>query len=164
MTQAENIQDPSWHELHQILKEDLQREILFTRELLSNMHQEEVSLMLQDKGTLNLVLEQQFHLFERLSALRLHRQEVTSKIEKIVVNKKKIPSLEELLPSSDDISTEILSLSDQLVSLTQRMQTQRSYNQHLEQTGKTISFHQQQMETPPRAKRKASIATYHLKK
>lgn len=162
MTQPESIQDPSWHELHEILKEDLQREVLFTRELLSNMHQEEVSLMLQDKGTLNLVLEQQFHLFERLSALRLHRQEITSKIEKIVVNRKKKPSVEELLPVSEDISTEILSLSDQLVSLTQKVQTQRSYNQRLEET--RIPLFQTQMETAPRAKRKASIATYHLKK
>ena len=164
MTNTDRSPEETWQELHSSLRDGLQREVHFTRELLSNMHQEELSLMLHDGGSLNQVLEQQFHLFERLSALRLHRQEITLKIEKIVVEKKKLPSIEEILPSSEEITTEILSLSDQLMALTERMNLQHSHNQHLSEHGERSIPPHFQPSMEPRAKRKASVATYHLKK
>src|SRR6267154_4594384 len=111
----------NWQTLHVSLRDVLQKEIHLTRELLSNMHQEEVSLMLQDGGSLNQILQQRSQMLEQLSSLRLHRQETTEKIEKIASVLHKNPSLDEILPPNEEISTEILSLSDQLMALTEKI-------------------------------------------
>lgn len=97
-------------DLHGALKDLLKKEVSLSRELLSNMRQEEVSLMLHDQGSLIETLTQRSHLLQQLSALRLHRVETTKKIAD--------------LPSSDTLdvdSIEIASLNDQLESLTTRM-------------------------------------------
>lgn len=154
-----------WDELHIHLRDNLHQEVRLARELLSNMHQEEVSRLLSDQGTLNQVLSQQFHLFERLSQLRLWRQEMTGQIEKMVVDGKKLLSLDTILPPLEETTAEILSLTDQLVSLTERMNRQHCHNQHLakrpERIGGGIHFGLVKEERP---KRKASIATYNLNK
>lgn len=153
-----------WHALHDTLREDLQKEIHLTRELLSNMHQEEVSLMLHDTGSLNLVLQQRSLVLEKLSSLRLHRLEVTGKIEKIAGQVRENPSLDEILPPHEEISTEILSLSDQLVALTERMNRQHHQNQRLAEYGDRAPYPLLQAAAEPRAKKKASVATYQIKK
>jgi flagellar FlgN protein len=152
-----------WQTLHISLRDDLQKEIHLTRELLSNMRQEELSFILQDTGGLNQILQERSEMLEKLSTLRLHRQETTAKIEKIASAKHKNPSLEELLPPSEEISTEILSLSDQLMALTERMNRQHSQNQRM--TKYPDHSHLQPLEpSQARPKRKASVATYQAKK
>ncbi len=155
---------PSWQSLHCHLRDDLQKEVHLTRELLSNMHQEEVSLMLNDGGSLCQLQEQQHYLFERLSNVRQHRQEVTTEIEKMVPGGPKTPSIDQVLPPTEEISAEILSLSDQLVALTERMNRQHSQNQRLTSSGGRQARAHFFMHSEPRAKRKVSVATYHLKK
>ena len=162
MTQTENQGPENWQALHDALRDDLQKEIHLTRELLSNMHQEEVSLMLHDNGSLNQVLQQRSPMLEKLSSLRLHRQNTLEKIEKIAPCKNKHPSLDEILPPSDDTSTEILSLSDQLMALTERLNRQHTHNQHLTDHGDPTRHLQPAPEARP--KRKASVATYQIKK
>lgn len=154
----------NWVSLHDTLRNDLEKEVLLTRELLSNLHQEEISLMLHDAGSLNLVLQQRSHLLEKLSSLRLRRLETTEKIEKIASIDHKHPTIDEILPPQEGISTEILSLSDQLMALNQKMQRQSTQNQRL-------SEHPEHFTRPPlepspesRPKRKASVATYQIKK
>src|SRR5271155_751416 len=110
----------SWNELHDELKKGLEKEIRITRELLSNLHQEEVSLMLHDVGNINQILQMRHQMLETLSELRLNRLSTTGKIEKIASEKNKNPSLEEILPPHEETSSEILSLSDQLMALTER--------------------------------------------
>jgi|ERR1700722_11543692 len=151
-----------WKALHISLRDDLQKEIHLTRELLSNMRQEEISFMLQDTGSLNLVLQQRSEMLETLSILRLHRQDTTAKIEKIASMQHKNPSLEELLPPSEEISTEILSLSDQLMALTERVNRQHSQNQRLAKYNDHHLPLQPAVEVRP--KRKSSVATYQIKK
>jgi uncharacterized protein with von Willebrand factor type A (vWA) domain len=153
-----------WQSLHVSLRDDLQKEIYLTRELLSNMHQEEVSLMLHDTGGLDQVLQQRSQMLEKLSSVRLHRQETTAKIEKIISANHKPPSLDEILPPSDEISTEILSLSDQLMALTERMNRQQSQNQRLVEHPDHSHYPAIQPSLQGRPKRKASIATYQIKK
>ena len=94
----------NWQTLHDALRDVLQKEIHLTRELLSNMHQEEVSLMLHDGGSLNLIMQQRSYLLEKLSYLRLYRIETTQKIEKIVGKAHQQPSLDEILPPNEEIS------------------------------------------------------------
>ncbi|MBS0604744.1 MAG: flagellar export chaperone FlgN [Verrucomicrobia bacterium] len=153
-----------WQTLHNELRDGLQNEIRLTRELLSNMHQEEVSLMLHDTGSLNQILQQRSQMLERLSTLRLRRLQTTERIEKIATVGHKHPSLEEILPPSEEISTEILSLSDQLMALTERMNRQHTQNQRLSEHGDHHRYPPRQMTPEARPKRKASVATYHIKK
>jgi hypothetical protein len=161
MTEQNNLEN--WQSLHVSLKDDLQKEIYLTRELLSNMHQEEVSLMLHDNGGLEQILQQRSQMLEKLSSLRLHRQETTQKIEKIV-SAHHAPSLDDVLPPHEEISTEILSLSDQLMALTERMNRQQSQNQRLAEHPDHNRYPPLQPSPQTRPKRKASVATYQIKK
>jgi uncharacterized protein with von Willebrand factor type A (vWA) domain len=162
MTEQNNLED--WQVLHAFLRDDLQQEIHLTRELLSNMHQEEVSLMLHDTGSLNQILQQRAQMLEKLSSIRLHRLEITERIEKIASVNHKNPSLDEVLPPSEEISTEILSLSDQLMALNERMNRQHSQNQRLTEYGDHSHYAPLQSSSQTRPKRKASVATYQIKK
>ncbi len=150
----------NWQTLHNALRDSLEREIRLTRELLSNMHQEEVSLMLHDAGSLNQILQMRSPMLETLSALRLNRQKTTEKIRKMASNEDQTASLDEILPPDEAISLEILSLSDQLMALTERMSRQHTHNQrltdHLSLTGNA------QPSAQNRPKRKASIATINI--
>ena len=150
-----------WNMLHEQLKEALQKEVNIMRELLANMHQEELSLLLNDQGSLHELLEQRCIIIERLSTLRTRRIEATEKIEKIV-SKEKPPTVEHILPSDDETSTQILSLRDQLMALTEQMNRQQSQNQYLTEhpDHSRIALR----ESAVRPKRKASIATYQIKK
>jgi hypothetical protein len=103
-------------------------------------------------------------MLERLSALRLERLETTRKIEKIAAHGNKAPTLEEILPSGEAISIEILSLSDQLMALTERMNRQNAYNQKLAREGESMRYSHPQAQPDQRTKRKASIATIQIKK
>jgi hypothetical protein len=120
--------------------------------------------MLHDTGGLEQVLQQRSQMLEKLSSLRLHRQETTAKIEKIISANHKAPSLDEILPPDDEISTEILSLSDQLMALTERMNRQQSQNQRLVDHPDHSHYLPIQSSLQTRPKRKASIATYQIKK
>ena len=154
--------EEDWNTLHSDLRDGLQNEIRVTRELLSNMHQEEVSLMLHDTGSMNQILQQRSEMLETLSFLRLRRQQTTEKIEKISGHAQ--PSLEKILPPNEEISSEILTLSDQLMALTERMNRQQTQNQRLTEHADRQYYPQLQQISETRPKRKASIATYHLKK
>jgi FlgN protein len=153
-----------WKGLHEELRENLEKEIRLTRELLSNLHQEEVSLMLHDTGTLNQVLQVRSEMLERLSFLRLCRIKTTEKIEKIASPKNQHPSLEEILPPLEENSSEILSLSDQLMALTEKMHRQDTQNQRIAALGDSVSYPQHQLPPQSRPKRKAAVATYNIKK
>src|SRR5579863_9500004 len=98
-----------WIFLHEQLREALQKEVHIMRELLANMHQEELSLLLNDQGSLHELLDQRSIIIERLSAFRLMRIETTEKIEKIL-SKDALPTLENILPDAEETSTQILSL------------------------------------------------------
>ena len=107
-------------DLHSALKGLLRKEVSLSRELLSNMRQEEVSLMLHDQGSLTETLSRRSHLLQQLSALRLDRVETTKKIAALA------------LSNIQDIdSIEIASLNDQLESLTTRMTRELAYNKKI---------------------------------
>ena len=59
-----------WNMLHEQLSEALQKEVSIMRELLANLHQEELSLLLNDQGSLHELLEQRSRIIERLSMFR----------------------------------------------------------------------------------------------
>lgn len=149
-----------WQTLHDTLKEGLEKEIRLTRELLSNLHQEEVSLMLHDAGSLNQILQMRHPMLESLSSLRLNRLKTTERIEKIASTKNKSPSLEEILPPNEASTAEILLLSDQLIALTERMSRQSTYNQRLTKNADHSYAPQPVLEARP--KKKASVTTLNI--
>jgi len=156
----DNLED--WHMLHGTLRDGLEKEIRLTRELLSNLHQEEVSLMLHDTGSLNQVLQMRYPMLESLSSLRLHRRRTTEEIEKIVAMNNKQPSLEEVLPPNELITTEILSLSDQLMALTEKLNRQHTHNQRLNDNADHLGYPRLQLQPQSRPKKKASVTTMNV--
>lgn len=164
MDQFEHLSPGNWQTLHDTLRDGLEKEIRITRELLSNMCQEEISLMLHDTGSLNQILQMRSQMLETLSSLRQNRFKTTQEIEKIASRKTKHPSLEEILPPNEEISTEILSLSDQLMALTEKVNRQYTQNQRLSEHGDHSAYPPLQAIAQNRPKRKASVATFHLKK
>jgi flagellar biosynthesis/type III secretory pathway chaperone len=154
-------EDNEWNNLHNDLKEVLQKEVNIMRELLANMHQEEVSLLLNDQGSLHELLQQRSVIVDRLSFLRSNRIATTTKLEQFV-SKDSTPAPECILPFEDEMSTEIFSLRDQLMALTEQMNRQQSQNKYLTEHPEHIRASAAQ--NAPRAKRKASVATYQIKK
>ncbi len=154
-----------WNKLHVELKNTMQKEISLMRELLANLQQEELSQMLQDQGTYNQLMGQRFDMIERLGSLRIIRNEATKQIMLILEKEKKTSEIEQILPDNEEISCEILSLRDQLMALTEKMNRQQSRNQHLNAHPEYLhSLHRQAEVQQVRAKKKAMVATYHIKK
>lgn len=165
------IKHPEWDRAHDILKSTLQKEVHLMREILANMHEEELSLLLNDKGSWNQVMQHRFGLIERLSTLRIERMEATQRIEDLAQpdsNTKRPLSLEEILPVDEVISCEILSLRDQVLALIERMNKQNSRNEHLFKYAEYWHQNPHMYARGPvpeeRAKRKAAVATYQIKR
>ncbi len=160
-------QSDRWEQLHDELKKNMQKEISLMRELLANLHQEELSLMLQDQGTHQLLVSQTSDMFEKLGYLRVFRTNMTQQIFEILGKKATSSELEQILPDTEGISCEILNLREQLMALTDKMNRQQSRNQHLmEHPEYLLSLHHQEKarQEQIRAKRKPIVATYHIKK
>lgn len=160
-------QSDRWDQLHEELKTTMQKEISLMRELLANLHQEELSLMLQDHGTYRLLMNQRSDMVEKLGHLRVFRTKTTEQIFDMLGKKVTSADFEQILPDTEEISCEILNLRDQLMALTEKMNRQQSRNQHLtEHPEYLLSLHHQEKarQEQIRAKRKPIVATYHIKK
>ncbi|MFI5333962.1 MAG: hypothetical protein ACHQT8_02200 [Chlamydiales bacterium] len=119
-------------EIHEELKRSMQKEITLMRDLLANMHQEELSLLMHDRTSWNKIMEERAKIVQNLGPWRSKRTEATDKlIQHRDKEKKKTPQLEELLPPEQQSSCEILSLRDQLMALTERMNSQNCRNETL---------------------------------
>ncbi len=109
----------------------MQQELSISRDLLGNMHQEELSLIIQDQPSWNRVMIHRSQMLERLKTLRLQRVETTQEIVKTLGLKEANCDLEKLLPLNEEISYEIFNIRDQLIALTERMNHQQNLNHHL---------------------------------
>ncbi|MES2345275.1 MAG: hypothetical protein V4494_04995 [Chlamydiota bacterium] len=144
--------DPtSKKEILERLKLSMQKEVNMMREILSNMHREELSLQFNDKTSWEHVMIERAEMIDRLSMLRKTRMLHTEQFEKEA-------------PYADNESVEILSLRDQIVALAERMNLIKCRNEYLSQhiviqqgaPSRTI----QPAREAQRLKRKTSIATY----
>ena len=164
MAQEERKKD-----LHEQLRRSMEKEIRMMREILANMHQEELTLTMKDRATWNKVLEERSQMILRLSALRIERIEATEKLEKFAAQanpEKKLP-LDQLLPPADADSFELLSMRDQLMALIERMNSQNSLNEQLYiqiehplDLSSPLSYRQTPQNQAAPQKKKASLATY----
>lgn len=148
------------------LQATLQQELYLSRELLANLHQEELSLILQDQGSWNQVMSDRAPMMERLSDLRTKREELAHQMLSLSGKKETTP-LEELLPLTEMISYEIVNLRDQLIVLTERLNRQHHRNQHILELPEPLRHlppSPSALPQPQRPKRKVSVATYNIKK
>jgi hypothetical protein len=127
------------------LKLSMQKEINLMRELLANMHQEELTLEHEDKSSWDRIMNERARMIERLGSLREERLHASKQFE-------------EHATIEDSETIEILSLRDQLMALAERMNLIKCQNEHLSQQGRCIALPQVQ-----KAKRKSSVATYEKK-
>lgn len=139
-----------WTEAHNYLQLVMKRELETMRQLLDNMNLEEQFILRKEKQYWSSMMEERAHLIEELGSIRQDRMVVIKKLG--VLTQHINAPLEELLPTQDTNSWEILSLRDQMVTLLDRMNLQTSRNemlQHLVQTPPLM----------PQTKKKISIAT-----
>lgn len=142
--------------LQEALKSTMQQELLLTRELLGNLHQEEQSLIVQDSATWNQVMQERACVIEKLKNIRLARLETSTQIVKSLhLNTESLT--ENALPLDLESCCEILHLSDQLIALTERMNLQQNRNHHLMTHTSRFSI-MQPLQTPKKAK--VTVATY----
>ena len=104
------------------------------REVLANMHQEELDLFLDNKKNWEVLIKERSTLFENLSNLKSARLETKEQlVDLLPFSKKNIP-IEELLALDDEGYSEILLLQDQFSALLVRTNFQSQRNTYLQQT------------------------------
>lgn len=136
------------------LKICMQKEIHMMRELLANMHREELSLQFQDKTSWEQVMTERAQMIGRLKSLRDSRLQVTEQFEN-----------QESYQDSDVI--EIYSLRDQILALAEKMNQIQSRNEYLSEhkvLQEPRPNHYSSPSTNLSPRRKSSIATYPPKK
>lgn len=139
------------NETHLQLQQVMKKEIGTMREILANMHQEELSLLLGDKASLYQVMDERSKLLGFLSSLRLNRLEMSKKLQAFDDH-----HLDEIIWS------ETLSLRDQIMALVERMNMQHSRNAFVEkQNHYRLEIPTHSLEkTKAVAKKRINLATY----
>lgn len=144
-----------WTEHHTELQNLMKKEIDAMRELLGNLHQEEILIIQKEMAYWNQLMEERGHLIQQLSHLRQNRIITTETLESLTHSQSNVP-LENLLPPEHENSWELLALRDQMLALLDRMNLQCSRNEMLTH----LANHQQPALQPlPEKKAKISIAT-----
>lgn len=147
--------------VHELLKVSMQKEIDLMREVLANLHQEELSLLMSDRQSWARVMEQRSDMIVELKLLRMSQAQVFKRL----TSGKERPKLEEILPVQETISCEILSLLDQILALVERTNLQNCRNDMLFYETKSLKLPPKQpypipQASPRTARRKTTVAEY----
>jgi len=132
--------------IQESLQTSLKQEIGAMREMLANMHQEELSLIAHDRKAWMQVMMDRVGLLSRLSELRLIRLKCTQELEH--------------LTSVAELDCEILSMRDQLACLIEKMNQQQHRIQNLEVYSSQKSSGYPQRKPQGGSKKPGAIATY----
>jgi hypothetical protein len=118
------------HERHNDLRRMMEMEIDTMREILANMHQEEVSLVQKDKATWSHVIQERSNLMEKLGDLREKRLSTTEELKKIFFPQGSVDTIafEDIIPLEN---CDLLILRDQITALIDRLHLQHSRNEAL---------------------------------
>lgn len=109
------------------LNNALKNEIELMRELLSNLHQEELALLEKDRRRFAEVMDERSDHVLNLKELRAKRLAATEELTKLAVALGK----KEILPLHEEASCEILSKLDQIIALMERINLQNCRNDAL---------------------------------
>ncbi len=158
MAAAEIKSKEKWDNAHRAISHALEKEIKLMRELLSNLHQEELSLIESAPAKWHQVMKDRSDMIVQLKNLRDKRDTATTKLETLAKESGKT----ELLPVSESDSCEILSMLDQEVALLERINLQNCRNDVLfkeTRREKPTPLHCPYPHPLHRARRKTSLAT-----
>lgn len=137
-----------------LLQTWLKKEIDAMREILANMHLEELSLLNQDLDEWSRILQQRSYLYLTLHDVREKRiAAVSAAFPQLNQDSEYLPQLNN--PTADNC--EILLLTDQITSLIEKLKSQSSRNQLLSQIANKSEFLQNS--THENKKKKLKIAT-----
>lgn len=140
----------SWKELQNCIEKEMEKEVYLMRELLSNMHQEEVSLMLQDKAALAATLDKRSSLLETLRFLRKNKQTM-------------IKDLQGATPYFSS-SIEMDTLYEQLNVLSEKIHRQFTTNRKLTLHPDRYLPHLEYLHEKTKASQKTKVITLQLNK
>ena len=110
------INHPDWAQTEENLKKSMEKEIDLMREILSNMRQEEVTLLDQDKTSWEALMQSRFLLIEQVKVFRQDRMNATHKLLTISDEK----TFEKILSDSEEIACDVVFLLDQLIALSEK--------------------------------------------
>lgn len=145
--------------IHFSLNSALKNEIELMRELLANLHQEELALLENDKHRWAQVMEERSDHIVNLKEIRHQRICATEDLSRHTTFVEK----GEILPVQDERSCEIFSKLDQLLALLERINLQNCRNDVLFDQSKQKQDLPLQCTYPHplhREKRKTKVATY----
>lgn len=142
-----------WTETHEHLQTVMKRELETMRQLLANISLEEQFILRKEEKYWSSMMEERSSLIEQLSKIRQNKLGVIDRLE--ALTQQTDAPLEELLPTQDMNSWEILFLRDQMMTLLDRMNLQRSRNEMLLHLAKAPLGPQQ----APQKKAKTTVAT-----
>lgn len=123
--------NPEWIRAQEDLKISMQGEIGLMREMLSNLHHEEVVLLGQDRDILNSLLEERGLMIERLKGFRSGRDLAVKTLSELSPEEDvDLVSLELILADKGEMC-EITLMLDQLITLTDKINQQNIRNHSL---------------------------------
>ncbi len=150
------IRNIEWKTAHLELQKEMQKEIEIMRHVLSNLHEEEISLIHKDELLRKELLEKRAGLMGNLALIRQTQKTALERLHGL--NPKEPPikeaRLENVLSVEDQESCETFLLRDQILALNSRMHLQLSRNEALEYVAKNyITPTPRPMSHPKRHKR-----------
>lgn len=121
-----------WKEIQEQLKSIMKKEVSLMREVLANMHMEEIHIVSNDRLPKDPLINERSALFERLNLLKTERLEVIRQLGDLLPFSKKANPLEHLSVIDDEGYGELQLLQDQFSALAERTRFQNQLNQNLE--------------------------------
>lgn len=146
------------------LKRFMTKEIAMMREILANMHEEELSLLTSDQPGFEKAMQARSDMVIELRSVRSDRNLAIRELESQAqsrLNRKQLTH-DDLLPVEE---SEVRSLLDQLIALVDRLNFQNARNDHLFYQARSLGKLPLECAYPPpqtqarTARRKVSVAT-----
>ena len=119
--------NPDWFQAQEDLKESMQEEITTMRDILSNILQEEIALLNHNKTSWKDLMQSRFYMIEKVKFVRKNRMDATQKL--IALSNEKV--LNKILAGDEEEECEITFLLDQLIALSEKINSQNTRNQFL---------------------------------
>jgi len=127
MTARQISSKEKWENAHLDLNASLEKEIHLMREILANLHQEELALLESDFQRFEEIMAERSDFILQLKQQRQARMDTTAILTKIAVEQQRL----ELLPPEEESSCEVLTKLDQLIALSERTNLQNCRNDAL---------------------------------
>lgn len=152
------IRNIEWKTAHQELQQQMQKEIELMRDVLANLHEEEISLIHKDEPLRKEIVEKRVGLMGNLDIIRQTRKIALEKLHLLTpLASAQELSLENILSVEDQESCETFLLRDQILALSSRVQLQLSRNEALAHVSKNYLIPTPRPMSHPRPKKKLMV-------